>query len=221
MGRKEAAMKLPNIKRFFGGRDNFVTVAEKILGKGNVFPEPVVAKVFGLKVTGYNVDEYTKMALEEMADANSKGAHWQIFFKPDLSLREIQAKREKDFSPSTIWHRNYSFLLDKSRSGFRALNWTIAPKQYTGVIERIGVSPAKLGTVATGLIVSSVVANKRNLEKQFHIGDECLEVLPMIGGFEKDGILLYSIPADIGRKLDLSDGVGVIVCAIPAKPSLA
>lgn len=214
-------MKLPNIKRFFGGKDKFVKVAQKLLGKGNVFPEEVVAKVFGLKSTGYNADDYTNLALEEMADANSKGAHWQIFYKPDLSLREIFYLREKDFSPASIWNRSYAFMLDRGKPGFRAINWDIVARQYSNTMGHFGVSPAKLATIASSLIVCHEVAGQRNLAEQFHAGDENSEVLPMIGAYDKDGILFYTIPSDLGRKLDTTDGVGYVLCAIPAKPSLA
>jgi hypothetical protein len=205
-----------------GGYKLSVKEAGKILTPRLVLPPKAMGSVFGMKNLPDPPINYNPLTLEQCARITKRRRGvWVLVYCLNLSVREIRKLKPELFQPSTFWDdsRSRTWLDRRIEPGYRLINLRAVMVGARHIVyPTYGFGYARFSARAyASTVLQAMIAvhaltrtNHRVLKTTFHVCIESRDEIAMIGGFEKAGILFYTLPAAL-RPFGVPDA-GVVMC---------
>ncbi len=219
---------LKKVGKLFGGRGNgrpvTIAIARKICGKKFVLlPTGKLKKLPGISKLPSDIG-YDEETIKNCAKENAKGEQWRLVLKLGLSVLDLSGALKKlkieSFCMSSVWTlreehpKEYGWLSCVEKPGYRLINLKPVSTATAKVLSP-HMEPANIATVAEALIFARIAYKERFLENAFHAGKPVGGIIPIIGGYDAEDILLYTVPDDF-LGFDMSEcNVGVVMCKVP------
>ncbi|MBA3550736.1 hypothetical protein H0W32_00825 [Patescibacteria group bacterium] len=202
------------IAKRFRGRIVSLEVAREVLGEHSVI---VPASVKDTETM------YSRAYFEYTAAENTKGEEWVLVYNIDMSMWKTHEAYPNAFSHASVWDTHPTWLDEKLKKGFRLINLKGVKSekldQRIAELKKKGIecAPAKIGTITQALIEMERTQGTSKSKTRYFCGEVvAAQITPVIGGHDKEGLLLYSLPFDIGSPAQCPK-IGVVLCIIPLR----
>ena len=204
-----------------------------ILGKDNVILESKAKKVLRVMRLFPLHISYTRGVLEKCAEENTKGEHYSLFPKYGLPMLRLRELYPKEFCVSSVWDNGSSWLSTTSMPDYLLVNLKLQMIRSRKAAE-IGKGFPKLGrvryyathpnltrlrlsTVAELLLVYRFLHDERLLAATYHAASVVDQAVPIIGGYDEQGVLVYTLPKGVLNLKYGIDSLGVLMCVHPER----
>ncbi len=205
---------LTEFAKRFKGRVVSLNVAREVLGEHCVVVPALVKEIETM---------YSKAHFEYVADENKKGEQWVLVYHIDMSMWKTFEAHPTSFSKASVWDLHPTWLDEKLKKGFRLINLRGVKseklEQRIAELKKKGIecAPAKIGTITQALIEMERTQGTNKSKTRYFCGEAvAAQITPVIGGHDKDGLLLYTLPFDIGSPAQCPK-IGVVLCIIPLR----
>lgn len=208
-------MRFFNMSGLFHRDGEPLKKAGSIMGKDRFLVGHELKKLFG-KVSGSERFVYNLETVRSCAEAPKDEYEWVLYPRHGLSLWQLRERFPKEFCPSSVWDEHPAWLDVAGEPGYRLINLKLHLVDVAcGSASFIKYySPAHLATVAECAIALKKLKGVQFLAQLYHLGIPEGKFVPLIGGDDEEGLLLYKLP-ESSLELYGQPHCGIVVCRIP------
>ncbi len=190
--------------------------ARKILGDDRVISPKEMKKALKAQSVSKPGRCYTKETYIWCKEQNDLGEEWNLFCRTNQSFEELRERLPDEFCPASIWEAPPAWMTIHVEPACRLINFKPKPFLLPALAEPgAKIDRAWLITLAQALLGFKLIHNKRYLETTLHGGEEGGEVIPVLGNYDDQGMLIYTLPLECGAGLSENGVLQTIVCCAP------
>ena len=169
---------------------------------------------------------YDYEVYEKYAEENKQGQNWRVFCRTEQSYAGLRAKQPQEFCPASIYEAMPTSLTVNAVPALRLINLNLQPLLPFYQLEKdSAVDRAWVITLAQAMVGFNLLRGQRFLKDCFHFAEDDAEgsLVPLLGGYDEEGMLLYRLDAChkplLVREDATSSGhkgeIGTIICRVP------
>jgi hypothetical protein len=205
-------MKLPR----FSFRSDPLRDARKILGPECIINYAQGRKALKARRFGEPKLDYDPSLFEICHEQNQEGEMWRLFCRTNQPITEVKKKRPKEFCHSAAWDVMPRWMTTSVEPAYRLIN--LKPHRYDEPYLSVVGAPVDrswLVTVVQALVAFKIIHGQVYLKDQFHGADEEGGIIPLVGCYDDEGMLITSLDP-LGVPLYQSIGqLGTVLCCVP------